>query len=226
MNTVSFSLYGSDPKYYIGAEKNIEQIQRLLPEWTVSIYYHTEKTRPEYVTKLGDMGAKMIDITNTVIGNTPSHACPMFWRFFSFFEDGYSIVRDLDSRFSGREVSYINKWIDSERDIFIIRDHPWHSQFPGGLIGMKSMASIIKPKMEEFVDTHNAGGYGVDQDFLLHCFNETPKDKIYYCGFDQEDNYIPRDDKQFFIGMQVDEHDKPIVPGATQALDFLGELGL
>jgi hypothetical protein len=37
---VSFSLFGTEPKYYVGAEKNITEIKQLLPDWEVRIYYH------------------------------------------------------------------------------------------------------------------------------------------------------------------------------------------
>ena len=35
-----------------------------------------------------------------------------------------------------------------------------------------------------------------------------------------------RDDKNFFIGIQLDENDKPIIPRATVALEFLESLRL
>jgi hypothetical protein len=38
---VSFTLFGTQMKYYIGAEKNIEDIKRMLPDWEVRIYYHS-----------------------------------------------------------------------------------------------------------------------------------------------------------------------------------------
>ena len=52
------------------------------------------------------------------------------------------------------------------------------------------------------------------------------KENIFYCGYDDHLNYIPRDDKNFFIGMQIDENDKPLVPSAIQALNYLKDLNL
>ena len=73
----------------------------------------------------------------SILKETSSNQSAYFWRFLSFFEDTPSIVRDLDSRFSLREVNYINNWVTSGRDYFIIRDHPWHSPVPSGLFGIK-----------------------------------------------------------------------------------------
>jgi hypothetical protein len=37
---ISFTLFGYEPKYYIGAEKNVEVNKILLPDWETVIYYH------------------------------------------------------------------------------------------------------------------------------------------------------------------------------------------
>ena len=50
------------------------------------------------------------------------------------------------------------------------------------------------------------------------------KINIFYCGLDRVDTYIPRNDKNFFIGMQIDENDNPLKPNAEVALSFLAEL--
>lgn len=48
----------------------------------------------------------------------------------------------------------------------------------------------------------------------------------FYCGFNESENYIPRDNKNFFIGMQIDENDNPLEPSAIVALKFLSEMNL
>ena len=42
---ISFSLFGDDPKYYAGAEKNIILNKELLPDWETVIYYLPEKIK-------------------------------------------------------------------------------------------------------------------------------------------------------------------------------------
>ena len=149
----------------------------------------------------------------------------MFWRYLIFFESGYSIVRDLDSRISEREVTYIENWVNSNKDYFIIRDHPWHSLVPGGLVGLKLDDSNIKDFFIEFVK-NNGLGWGTDQEMLSKYFDKIDKSNVFYCGFDDNTNYIKRDDLDFFIGIQLDENDEPIIPSATLALEFLKSINL
>lgn len=223
MKYVSFCLYGDDIKYYKGAEKNITLIKNLLPEWTTVIYYSPSNFKLEYVDILNELGGKLINVDNIEFSKFLTY--PMFWRYLIFFESGHSIVRDLDSRISEREVTYIENWVNSNKDYFIIRDHPWHSLVPGGLVGLKLDNNPIKEFFTDFVK-HNGLGWGTDQEMLSEYFKNIDKSNIYYCGFDDNTNYIKRDDKEFFIGIQLDENDSPIVPSATMALDFLKSLHL
>ena len=222
---VSFTLFGNNMKYYVGAEKNIKQIQNMLPDWEIRIYYHRDLILPEYIEKLTELGGNLIDVHGIKFGNKESIHFPYFWRFLSFLEDRPSIVRDLDSRFSEREVSYINSWIESGSDYFIIRDHPWHAPIPSGLFGIRKKIESFETHMIDFI-SNNELVWGTDQTILLFYMENISKDKIFYCGYDSPENYIPRDNKEFFIGMQIDENDNPLEPSAIQALNHLNALNL
>lgn len=222
---LSFTLFGNLPKYYIGAEKNILQAKQMLPDWEVRIYYSTSNILREYENKLSGLGAKLINVSDFKIGERSAGEFPYFWRFMAFFEDVPVIVRDLDSRLSDREVVYINGWLNSGKDYFIIRDHPWHSPVPAGLFGIKRRINDFQTHFIEFVGKQDLS-WGSDQTILQKYMEKIEKNNIYYCGFDDKTNYIPRDDKNFFIGMQVDEKDLPLTPNATTSLKFLSELGL
>ena len=76
-----------------------------------------------------------------------------------------------------------------------------------------------------FVNTHEIV-WGADQEILRIYMENISNDEVFYCGYDIRTNYIPRDDKNFFIGMQIDEHDKPLEPGALQALNYLKDINL
>jgi hypothetical protein len=225
MKQISYSLFGTQAKYYIGAEKNLEINKILLPDWQNVIYFHPSMTNMENVEKLNSLGASMVDVTTLPnIGIDYIHF-PYFWRFLSFFQGGISISRDLDSRVSMREVNYINKWLDSNKDFFIIRDHPWHSPVPAGLIGMRGERQDFVEHFVNFVNTQSLA-WGADQT-ILHEFKEkTDENMWFYCGFNESENYIPRDDQNFFIGMQIDENDNPLDPSAIVALKFLSEMNL
>lgn len=221
---ISFTLFGNQPKYYIGAEKNLIEAATLLPSWEVRIYYSRNNILDGYEQKLRSLGANMVDISDLKIGKKTSSEFPYFWRFLAFFEDTPVIVRDLDSRLSNREIQYINGWINSKKDYFIIRDHPWHSPVPAGLFGIVRKIEEFKIHFTKFVNEENLN-WGTDQTILQRYMDNVDRRNVYYCGYDST-NYISRDNKDFFIGMQVDENDLPIAPNATLSLKFLSELGL
>lgn len=222
---VSFTLFGNEPKYYIGAEKNVEVNKTLLPDWETVIYYHPEMTKIENVEKLISMGATLIDTSNIIIGNKGPKEFPYFWRFLSFLENNITLVRDLDSRVSDREVEYINRWMETGKDYFIIRDHPWHSPVPSGLFGIKGKKNQFENHFHSYVSNSDLR-WGTDQDILYEYMNNVSPENIEYCGFDKPETYIPRINKEFFIGMQLDENDNPTIPSGENCLNFLKELNL
>ncbi len=222
---ISFSLFGDQPKYYIGAEKNILVNKNLLPDWETIIYYHPERILEGYVDKLTNLGARMIDVSNFVLGDKESIHFPFFWRFLSFLEDGLTISRDLDSRISDREVKYIRKWEESNKNYFIIRDHPWHSPVPSGLFGIKNHIKEFENHFIKFVNTSDLR-WGTDQEILYEYIQKVDQQEILYFGYDRPENYIPRDDTNFFIGIQLDEFDKPTKPSGEQCLEYLKDLNL
>jgi hypothetical protein len=225
-SVVAFSLFGYNPKYYVGAEKNIQQVKEMLSDWEVKIYYHDELIIKENIQKLIDLGGTLINVNSMDICNRPLLEYPYFWRFFSFFDDTRTIVRDLDSRFSQREVQYINNWIASNKDYFIIRDHPWHSNVPSGLYGIKKQINTFKDHFVNYINGKDIIKWGDDQEILDLYMKDINKEDIYYCGYDIQDNYIPRDDKNFFIGLQLDENDQPIEPTGTHSIRYLNEINL
>jgi hypothetical protein len=52
------------------------------------------------------------------------------------------------------------------------------------------------------------------------------KRNVFYCGYDDPTNYIPRDNKLFFIGMPVDENDSPTLTNGVQCLNYINEINL
>ena len=222
---VSFTLFGSNLKYYVGAVENARSIQTLMPEWEMRIYYRSDNILPEYINILAELNVKLINLIDISLGNVDTAHCPFFWRFLSFLEDTPSIVRDLDSRISHREIQYINSWLNSKKDYFIIRDHPWHSPVPSGLFGIRRKIKAFENHFVSFINS-NELVWGTDQTVLQLYINDINKEDIYYCGYDHRDNYIPRDDTNFFIGMQIDEHNNPLVPSAIQALNYLKDLNI
>lgn len=222
---ISFSLFGDDPKYYVGAEKNIILNKELLPDWETVIYYLPEKIRIEYIDKLKELGGTLIDVSDVIVGDRTPIEFPFFWRFLTFLNEGIHLVRDLDSRMSDREVEYIRRWEQSGCKYFIIRDHPWHAPVPSGLFGIKGKDNDFEKHFHDYVKNNNLV-WGTDQDILYQYIQNINQENIYYCGFDKPESYIPRINKNFFIGMQLDENDNPTEPSGVTCLNFLNEINL
>jgi hypothetical protein len=221
---ISFSLFGTNMKYYVGAERNVLDIKKLLPNWEINIY-HNNGILPNYKTILNELGANLINVENVVLGNKTSDHFPYFWRFISFLDDRITLVRDLDSRISTREITYINRWLESDCDYFIIRDHPWHSPVPSGLFGIKRKISDFETHLNNYI-ANNELVWGTDQTILQLYIENIDNNNIYYCGYDDKFNYIPRNDENFFIGIQLDEYDKPTKPSGELCLKYLKDINL
>lgn len=88
-----------------------------------------------------------------------------------------SLVRDVDSRFSLRELAAVNEWMahESQYDFHVMRDHKNH-QWPvmGGTLGMrrrclgsKSMLSLMEQAFQEHPEKIDGGRVpGEDQAFM------------------------------------------------------------
>jgi len=220
--TISFCLYGDDPKYVVGAYKNAQIASEIMPDWTVTIYTNDKVTSYETIKKLKTYrNVSVVDPDSFGLGEKLFNA-RMFWRYLSFFNNTPCIARDLDSRLTSREKTYIDNWIDSDSNFFIIRDHPWHSQVPGGLIGMRNIGNVFEEFFIKFI-SENDTGWGKDQEMLnSFVYNYYISPNIYRCEYNSS-NYIPRDNKSFFIGIQLDENDNPL---CQKSLAFLNDLNL
>ncbi len=120
-NVISFSLYGSDPKYNIGAVRNLELQPIYYPGWICRFY--VDDTVPiGTVQTLECGGAECIRMPRGD-GNEG-----LFWRFEAAFDTDIDrfVVRDCDSRLNIREAHAVQEWISSGCYFHCMRDHPGH----------------------------------------------------------------------------------------------------
>ena len=154
MKIISYSLWGNNPKYIIGAKKNIELAKEFFPDWIVRIYLSTN-------TKFDYESENLEIIRKTELQS--QEGC--FWRFEVCDSDDIVIIRDLDDRLSKRHKFVVDEWLSSEKDIHIIRDHPNHL-YPvmAGLWGCRN--GILKGITNSIIKWNNKEYYTTDQDFL------------------------------------------------------------
>jgi len=130
-NTLSYSLWGEDPKYWVGALENIKLARRYYPEW-ISIFYVDKNSKSELIKSLEqpDVEIILVDSDTQIPDNTMNRfKYPgIFWRFTTLSRNSQNInlFRDCDSRISQREVDAVNEWLVSDKKIHIMRDHPYH----------------------------------------------------------------------------------------------------
>ncbi len=158
MKIVSFSLYGTIPKYLVGALENAKSLSQT--EWT-SLFYCGLDVPSEIKDELVAVGGIVIQQEKSW------HRNGMFWRYYAVkdFEFDQIIFRDVDSRISAREWLMIDQWIDSKKDFHIIRDHPSHmTPILGGLWGATGAIKSLDIQWQSI--NHFGESWGQDQIFL------------------------------------------------------------
>ena len=170
MKLITFSLWGEDPKYGVGAIRNAELARIFYPDWICKFYVGYSNYNNDYavVDTLEEM-----DNTIVVHMDEPGDWRAMFWRFCN--ENGLEeveafISRDCDSRLGEREAAAVQEWMSSTKLVHSMGDHPYHfnpsQALMGGMFGMKKHAC---PEMTELVERFvmkYPDAWQCDQDFL------------------------------------------------------------
>ena len=128
---ISFSLYGDDPKYLMGAIRNACLVPLYYPGWQMRVYCADDVDANE-LQRLGCQIERM--------GVSHDHS-GMLWRFLPAWEEGVDrvIFRDADSRLGPREAAAVAAWEASGLDTHAMHDHLFHGCLPifGGMWGVR-----------------------------------------------------------------------------------------
>lgn len=167
MNVLSFSLWGSSPRYCTGMIRNAELAPKIYPGWKVWVFIDTI-VPPDVTAKLVDLGC----VLEGMIGDAP----PMMQRFLIADNPAVDrfLVRDADSRIGPEEAAACQEWIAEDTILWTCRDHPAHCRpINGGLWGAcwrrpnwhaPKMAGLIRDYLAGRGKTY--GGSDHDQHFL------------------------------------------------------------
>ena len=205
---ITFSLWGQNPKYLIGAIKNAELAKEIYPDWTCRFYIGQSVPAP-IVFQLEEMKNAEV-VLRPEFGDWRG----MYWRFEAASEGDLEalISRDTDSRLNLREKAAVDAWLASDKGFHIMRDHPHHG-YPvlGGMWGVKG--GVI-PNMKELIDAYSQqDAYGTDYQFFADTIMPlldpetimthdeffrgtpfpTPRKGLEFVGevFDENDNNVP-----------------------------------
>jgi hypothetical protein len=205
---ISFSLWGTNPIYNIGAIRNAELAKEVYPDWVCRFYYGTS-TLNETIEKL-----KTFDNVELINMGVEGDWTGMFWRFYPAGEEDVDvvIVRDCDSRLNQREKDAVDEWLNSDKGFHIMRDHPYHTtEILGGMWGSKKG---VLPKIKDYIDLYIKGNFWqVDQNFLRELiYPKVKNNSLVHDEFFEKSPFPSIRPKNIFVGQAFDENDNPLYP--------------
>lgn len=203
---ISFSLWGSNPKYTIGAVKNAKLAKQIYPDWLCRFYIGNDVPQ-NIIDSLKSLDAEVLHMDGSGWNG-------MFWRFFAADSDDIVLSRDTDSRLNNREKEAVDEWLNSDKDFHIMRDHPYHATYIlGGMWGCRN--GILK-NITEWIASFNKGVYDnkwqIDQIFLSQIvYPKVVNNSIVHDEFFQRQNFpSPRIDGEY-VGSAFDENDNLLI---------------
>ena len=206
---ISFSLWGNDPQYCVGAIRNAQLAQKHFPEWECRFYCGMD-VPGIYITALN-----AFDHTRVWIRPKEDFTFGAFWRFDAMEPGTIVLSRDCDSRLSEREKQIVDEWLVSDSKLSVIRDHANHYEFPilAGMWGIKDGLDEDMLLGQSKYNTHHA--YLMDQLWLrdlvwpklqhttmIHGIKETMWMRNSYKSIGKD-----------FIGQTYDANDIPVYDG-------------
>ena len=162
IKVISFSLWGNNPTYNIGAIRNAQDAKIMYPDFECWFYIHKESVPKDTIDKLSKLdNTKIIFKHGDLIK-------PMMWRFEAIDDKNVFIMlsRDTDTTLLLREKLAVDDWVNDNTLFHIMRDHPHHNfHILGGMFGTKKIPSI--PSWINIMNMYNQTGDRMyDQDFL------------------------------------------------------------
>ena len=158
---ISFSLYGKNPKYLVGAVRNTELQKEIFPDWTCR-FYVTRDVPGNIVRQLENNGAEVLAVKKN---NVPTVTLTS-QRFLAAVSEDVDVclIRDTDDRLNRRQKNMVDQWLESGKGWHMIRDYPPHVQpIMGGSWGVRK--GRIRLDMQKLIQ-RRAWLYVNDQDFL------------------------------------------------------------
>ncbi len=205
---ISFSLWGANPVYNVGAIRNAELAKEIYPDWICRFYYG-RSTLNETLEKL-----KSFDNVELIDMEVDGDWTGMFWRFYPASDNDVdiTIVRDCDSRLNMREKYAVEEWLNSDKGFHIMRDHPAHgTEILGGMWGSKKGA--IK-NMKLLIDEYIKGNFWqVDQNFLREKIYPIVRlDSIVHDDYFENKPFPKPRENKTFVGQAFNEIDEMLYP--------------
>ena len=200
MKIVSYSLFGSSPRYSVNACINSDLCAQYYPNWECRIYHDSTVS-----SKVLSLLSKKENV-RLVQTSGRGHDRRM-WRFLAYDDCSTFISRDIDSYITEREVSAVSDWLTSNNSLHIMRDHPHHrNKIQAGMFGLKKNNALpeIKSLYDSFIGKCN-NHLSMDEQFLkeiiypmflndmvVHDDNDSQKDKTHEWKCSTNEQFVGR----------------------------------
>ncbi|WP_316804883.1 hypothetical protein [Pedobacter nototheniae] len=196
---ISFSLFGHDKKYFANIDSCMTSYHTFFPDWVIRIYV-SDDLKEEVLKKIKSYRCELIIMKSRGIDFRYT-----FWRYLVLDDKSVShaLVRDIDSIASEREKLMVDEWMNSNKTLHIIRDHPDHTDLiMGGLFDRRFDPSF---KMEKaMLKFRKLNKLGIDQRFLKLIYNHYSPDILVHDILKryakEEPVIIPHQSTESFIG--------------------------
>lgn len=181
---ISFALYGDDPKYYLGAEKNIIEAQEIYPDWICRFYCKKDVPNLEKLKNNKNVEIVLIEDDETIP--------PVYLRFLVADDPNVDVfmIRDCDSIVNYREQAAVKEWLNSDKILHLMHDHERHFwPVMAGMWGLKNQFKLnMKDTIKKYISEKNKSNYiwGDDQHFLGDYILPLLKDSV----MDHNSTYI------------------------------------
>ncbi len=163
---ISFCVWGDKPIYNYGLYEFALKMPFIFPEWKMVIYY-TKTALQNVINEL-----KKINYVEIILVDVPDHNRNSMLRFLAGFDKKNDIVifRDTDSLPLQRDAIAVEDWLNSGKDVHIIRDNKKHGDpILAGLWGVRNHFLIknkVKNDYDEYFGILDNRKWGTDQIFL------------------------------------------------------------
>jgi len=163
-SVVSFSLYGTNPKYYRYMPGNLDTIRTLLPGWRARVYAHEGAPWISQLRARADVDVLVVRDAHAAPGNSGG----AFWRFLPLCEDVDCVILDSDDAITGARIREIREFFDP-RNSSLLRGHdaaPWPLEHLAAGELFKKRALTLPYTVDDLRAYPRRSEFGSDEVFL------------------------------------------------------------
>ncbi len=163
-NILSYSLYGTAPKYYEHLEQNIARAKIDLPSWTTRVYLHDEVPE-QWRDRLITAGAEVQLVNDKHI--QPGNSAGAFWRFLTLTESVNCIILDADDSLTDYVITRARNMELGDFPVIMTQNKlHWPREHIQGKLIFKTKRFKCPVSRSDIMTYSHRTTYGADEVFL------------------------------------------------------------